>query len=1439
MLVAYFELCGKLLPVIVDTGATISCVPEKGIIMDQFKLKVLPANLNVSLADNTSVHIDKKTLVTMRPKGSNKHPQSATFYVNNGVDNILGYQALVGLKTLKQFNLDIQFLNMKAEVFCEGKLISQEIPIDHELESSLKVDERYLSAASCPMITNMLKKYKSIFTDISQEPLHGVPMRILTTHNRPIFAKQKHYNADEIMQMKKHIKGLLDKGIIERTYSGYAATSRIIPKRNGSGRLVVNYIPLNSVTLRDSYVLPHAADIMGAIQGKKFFSTMDCAQGFYQILVDRRDRHKTAFSTPIGNYQFVRCPFGARNSCAVFQSEMNRIFLDGLYNRCVIYVDDILVFGNTREEHDENLQWVLDRCKQFNVKIKLEKCTFAQTEVDYLGFKVSGQSISPLKERVETLRKDKPPISKTDLRSVIGKLNFYSRFIPNYSKLLEPLRELFKKNKDFQWRPNHQKVYEQLLISLNDAPPQVLASRTTSKIIELHVMKDSLEVMCLTLEEQLICRASRFIGAAEANYSLVEKQLLALNLAISKFQLWLEPDNFTVRVPTKGIERAIALIDRPERVEKLLLRMPAGFDSFKFIVKENIESDVSKKFTTHIPQEIYYVDGACKLNGKPNCAASWAVVAEYDLDLQVAGMVDKSPSNQSAELTAAVRACEIAKERGQTEITIVTDSKYLHTAATNWIDKWRSNDWKDHRNKPVVNVDLFKELLMVKSGIQIEWIHVRGHTNCSGNIRADSLARSLLDEQAEVLNAMTTRSLRIQEDNPEISELKTRIRNQQCKDLIIENDMIYYVDPNDNINDIKRMYVPKCSRRWLLELAHDNQVFGGHLGIKKTASKLSRFWWPGMLKDVELYVKSCETCQAFKNRTGPTPGLLHSIPVSRIFHHVHLDIVGPTNASTIRGNRYIITATDAFSKYAFARPCQSIKTADVIKFVEECITATHGSPEIIITDRGSQFISAEWASYMGEASIKHQMTSSYHPQSNGIDERFNGTLVRILKSYVNEFQDDWDANVKWALYVYNTTIHSSTGFSPYHILHGLDPRTPFNSHLSANSSTNNLVRIRDLVRKEADGANKLSQEVQKRIYDRHRKTTNLNVGELVWVKEHSCPTELSRKFYPKWYGPCVILSLLGDNNNPRAVAILDCKYFIKKVVSIQDIKPHNDRPDHLKEKPKRSEEKGETRSSRCVEVPYASVEPTVSVSEPVDNNVPPSTQSITEGWSEQQQVSSPTSILDCTLEAPDSDRPSSPENRHELDHTRNRVPVASSPKRRVTFSETANTFRVPEESEITYCDTNESFTSAQTSEAIDEDERNTQAYTGDESEQGANDDTVEAEEQLISIDQEDNSAVPSNQRPWVMPFIIDNYTEDPTFDPADISATSTNEASRTISADENTNLSVESPQPMSESRIPTATHRYNLRPLKGLRDNNKQNLGAMRGFVSSLLTRLR
>lgn len=1157
LLTASFEINGSVYRVIVDTGATVSFIPEFGAIMRSNNARIENANLNVQLGNNEYSHINQKVVAFVRPTGPSVPVVEAPLYVTNGHEKILDHEALFGLNILKHFDLDICTRNGRILVFHKNKCIGFESESEIQKSASMKVDERLEHLELDPNLAPILRRFKGVFTDISHEPIRGRPMRILTTHQRPIFAKTRHYTKEETLQMKEHIETLLKNGIIEPTNSGYASTSRIILKKNGQSRLVINYIPLNAVTLRDSYSVPQVADILAIAQGNQYFSTLDCTQGFYQILVHPRDRHKTAFSTSLGNFQFIRCPFGARNSSAYFQSEMNRIFMEGLSTKCVVYVDDILVFGRTRNEHDQNLAWVLQKCNEHNVKLKLEKCKFAQQTVEYLGFTISGKTIRPLESRIDLLSNTKPPSDKTELRSIIGKLNFYSRFIPQYSKLLEPLRGLFRKNTDFQWKESHQSAFDKLVKALKAAEPLYLVSREDHKTIELTCLGNSIESVLLTDDGRLISRSSRLLGDSEANYSLTEKYLLALVEAMDKFRIWIHPERFKIRIPTNELEKAMKLVNKPERLNNLLLRMPEGFDTFTFELGGVLPKQDVKRLRDHIPEDIYYVDGACKRNGQPDCIASWAVCSEFDRDLQLVGFVEDNPSNNSAEVTAAIKACEYAKSIHQESITIVTDSRYLHSAATKWIDKWINNQWQDYKRKPLINTELFQKLLYAKQGLNIEWIHVKGHADSAGNIRADLLAKSLLEHNTEQLCAAITFPRTIQEDSEEVYVLKQMIQDDKVTGYTIEDDTIYWIDKKTSGQEYLRIYVPATSRKFLLHLAHDNLQSGGHLGINKTYRKLFNFWWPKMYSDVEEYVKSCDVCQRFKEPAGLPPGYLHSMHVSSAFERLHIDIVGPIR-STWRGNCYIITATDAFSKWAFAKPVQQAKTSDIIEFVKENIISIHGAPKIIRSDQGSQFKSAEWKQFLKEIGSELSLTCPYSPQANGIDERLNGTLVRILRTYVADNQDDWDTKLMWALYVYNTTVHDSTGFSPYQILHGMEPRTPLSDITHPRSNNLHTMSIEE-ARNIARARNEEAQSNQAKIYNSKHRQTDLKLGQLVLIRNNAVPTDLSKKLYPKWYGPVLIIGFIGDKSSPKAVKIWNPDLNKSHTVSVRHVKPYYSR----------------------------------------------------------------------------------------------------------------------------------------------------------------------------------------------------------------------------------------------------------------------------------------
>lgn len=284
-----------------------------------------------------------------------------------------------------------------------------------------------------------------------------------------------------------------------------------------------------------------------------------------------------------------------------------------------------------------------------------------------------------------------------------------------------------------------------------------------------------------------------------------------------------------------------------------------------------------------------------------------------------------------------------------------------------------------------------------------------------------------------------------------------------------------------------------------------------------------------MSADVKAYVQSCRICQRHKHPKGRTPGLLHPIPVSRIFEQVHIDIVGPINAAAISGARYIITAIDAYTRYGYAKSVSQAKTEDCLDLLEEIIFQ-HGVPEKLVSDQGAQFTSAKWQKKCEDYGIKHHFTTPYHPNSNGMDERFNSSLVKILRSYAHQLQSRWDEHLRKALFIYNTShqVQESIGFSPYEVMFGFKPRTPLNLR-PVNPMP--IAQSRTHIRKEVYFNDKQAKEQQKLYHDRRRSVPTFYIGQPVLLRQHCIEPHQVSKLSLKWDGPGIVLRLPSSSDD--------------------------------------------------------------------------------------------------------------------------------------------------------------------------------------------------------------------------------------------------------------------------------------------------------------------
>ncbi|PIK53305.1 Septin-8-A [Apostichopus japonicus] len=228
---------------------------------------------------------------------------------------------------------------------------------------------------------------------------------------------------------------MLESGAIRESHSPYASPIVVVKKKDGSIRLCIDYRKLNQDTVKDSYSLPRIEESLDALKGAKWFSSLDLQSGYWQIEVAEKDIPKTAFTTPMGFYECNRMPFGLTNAPATFQRLMEHCVGDMNYKKCLVYLDDVIIFSQTFEEHLERLSAVLKRLTDFGLKLKPSKCNLLQNSVTYLGHVVSEHGVETDPEKIQAVKSWPVPQNVKQLRSFLGFTGYYRRFVEGYANI--------------------------------------------------------------------------------------------------------------------------------------------------------------------------------------------------------------------------------------------------------------------------------------------------------------------------------------------------------------------------------------------------------------------------------------------------------------------------------------------------------------------------------------------------------------------------------------------------------------------------------------------------------------------------------------------------------------------------------------------------------------------------------------------------------------------------------------------------------------------------------------------------------------------------------------------------------------------------------------------------------------------------------------------
>ena len=454
-------------------------------------------------------------------------------------------------------------------------------------------------------VEELLLKYRDIFRN-SLTTAGGAkvePMRINTETERPIRAPIYVKSPKEEKTMHDEVDKLLDAGVIRDSKSPWNAPVIIVPKKDGGLRFCVDFRRLNDATKKEVYPMPRIDRALEHLSGSQWYSTFDMLSGYWQVKLTPDTIEKTAFSVPgKGHFEFVVVPMGATNAPAHFQRVMD-LALHGLtWGICLVYLDDIIVFSNTFDEQVARLDTLLGRLKSLNMLLKFSKCKFFLQEIEFLGHVVSGKGVKPDQRKVEAIARCQPPKNVKELRSFLGAVNHFRRFIHRCAQREMPLLELLRRENKWVWGPGQQASFEDLRTCLMTPPILRHANFSKPFIVFTDASDTTISATLMQREENglvVVSYWSKALTPTERRYGAPQRELLAVVQATKQFRRYLYGSNFVVWTDQKSLVDMLGTELRRKELEpgttgRLLLKLTPfmPYMTIKWIEgKKNVVAD--------------------------------------------------------------------------------------------------------------------------------------------------------------------------------------------------------------------------------------------------------------------------------------------------------------------------------------------------------------------------------------------------------------------------------------------------------------------------------------------------------------------------------------------------------------------------------------------------------------------------------------------------------------------------------------------------------------------------------------------------------------------------------------------------------------------------------------------------------------------------------
>lgn len=457
---------------------------------------------------------------------------------------------------------------------------------------------KHLNSEEKQCIENLCIQYEDIFKKEDDELTftNVVKHNIDLVDEKPIFTKSYRYPHIHKQEVEKQINDMLNQGIIRPSFSPWSSPIWIVPKKKDATgqvkwRMVIDYRKLNDKTISDRYPLPNITDILDKLGKCIYFTTLDLASGFHQIEVNPKDIQKTAFSVEFGHYEYVRMPFGLKNAPSTFQRVMDNVLGELQGKVCLCYMDDIIIFSTSLQEHIDNLKKVFTKLQNANLKVQLDKSEFLHKEVAFLGHIVTSEGVKPNPDKIAAIQKFPIPTTEKQIKSFLGLLGYYRKFIKNFATITKPMTACLRKDSKIILDENYKNCFEQCKTLLCSKPilqypdfnePFILTTDASNIAIGAVLSQGTIG------KDLPICYASRTLNKSEQNYSTIEKELLAIVWASKYFRPYLFGNKFTIVTDHRPLTWLFSLKEPNSKLVRWRLKLEE-FD-YQIVYKKGVQN---------------------------------------------------------------------------------------------------------------------------------------------------------------------------------------------------------------------------------------------------------------------------------------------------------------------------------------------------------------------------------------------------------------------------------------------------------------------------------------------------------------------------------------------------------------------------------------------------------------------------------------------------------------------------------------------------------------------------------------------------------------------------------------------------------------------------------------------------------------------------------